>query len=138
MAEFSAVLHTRMDKVNENMTRARALQSFLPSLAGFLSNDDVASASLKGAAEAEPPPMLSRDWETSSTTPRRDGLSQKRARFGTWTSSLGCSSTGPWRSGSARSPRLAGSAVPRESRFLFLFEPEEVTRLWSRVKRATA
>ena len=70
MAEFSAVLHTRMDKVNENMTRARALQSLLPSLAGFLSNDDVASASLEGAAEAAPPPMISRDRETSSTTPR--------------------------------------------------------------------
>ena len=139
MAECSAVLHTRMDKVNEDMTRARALQSLLPSLAGFLGNDDVASASLGGAAEADEPASydFSRpgdvvDYAAAARALAKEGpIRYTDMKFGlqfdrpveVWIDTLA---------------GLASSAVPRESRFLFLFEPEEVTRLWSRVKRATA
>ena len=139
LASIPAILHTRMDLSNERSAttthRIEALQRILPSLASFLDRDAAASIQDLGGRYCESESQRcdfsqeNVDHEAATREFCKEGPLpyldlQIDLRFETqvevWIDTL---------SG------LTSSTVPRQSRYLFLFEPEEITLLRESVKQ---
>ena len=125
---IAAVQHTRMDRANEvaaaAAARAKALEAILPSLGAFLGSTGTAVSQVASATEAT---ECGDGFDTLAEKIAKDGpIPYTDLRMGlhfdrpveVW---LDCTAG------------LAVSPVPVESRFLFLFEPEAITKLRAKV-----
>jgi len=138
LPRLDAILHTRMDRVNSAnaaaLQRAKALEAMMPSLSSYLGEaiPEVRVICEPGASKAADTDALFEakvvDYAAAAAalvaegpveyTDLRMGLQFAGRQVEVWIDCVG---------------GVAASAVPVSDRFLFLFEPDEVTKL-----RATA